>query len=201
MRSATRSIPRFRVGDWVRFLFGLRRVIVQIIEDRGLVGYPGRRLYGARLNRSPIHPRTTEVPEEDLEPAQEEILTPTPARERGITTGYWPRVEFDFRYLRNGKTHTWMAMPEFCRVVDSEEGSEATGPATDRWRRGAAGEEKVASVTIDQEFDPRLRDPRDRPELWWAMREEARKFADKLFKDKHPKAVIDRDHIDDEGRH
>jgi hypothetical protein len=193
MKSTTELAPQFRVGDWVMFPFGLRRVIVEIIEDRGPIGYRGRRLYGVRLNRSRTNPRTTEVPEEDLELPPKEILTPDAALERGISTEDWPRLEFDFRYIRNGKTNTWMAMPEFCRVLEGEDGSGVAGYATEWWKPRAAGKENAASVIIDQEYDPRLRDPRDQPGLWWAMREEARKFADKLFTAEYPKAVIKRD--------
>ena len=193
MKAATKSAPRFRVGDWVMIPFGLRRAIVEIIEDRGPIGYRGRRLYGVRLNRSRTNPETTEVPEEDLELPPQEILTPEAALERGITTGDWPRLEFDFRYIRTGETDMWKAMPEFCRVLEGDEGSRAFGYVDEWWKPRAARNGNVASVIVDQDFDPRLRDPRDQPELWWAMRERARKFADRLFQDKHRKAVIDRD--------
>ena len=201
MKSATKSAPRFRVGDWVMIPFGLQRVIVEIVEDRGPIGYKGRRLYGVRFNRSRTNSRTTEVPEEELELPPKEILTPEAALERGITTGDWPRLEFDFRYIRCGKADTWMAMPEFCRGLEGDDGSRAFGYVDEWWKPRAGRNENAASVIIDQEFDPRLQDPRDRPELWRAMREEARKFADKLFKEKHRKAVIERDRIDDEGQH
>lgn len=48
----TRSIP-LRVGDRVSFVFGGRRVRGTIIEDRGNIGYQGRRLYAVRLKRWP----------------------------------------------------------------------------------------------------------------------------------------------------
>ena len=38
MGSLTKSRPRFRTGDWVSFLYGTRRLLVQVIEDRGPIG-------------------------------------------------------------------------------------------------------------------------------------------------------------------
>jgi hypothetical protein len=68
----TRTKPRFRVGDWVSFTYGATPVVAQVIEDRGLLGYQQRRLYGLRMdldNLDEIEPTTIEMREEDLEPA------------------------------------------------------------------------------------------------------------------------------------
>src|SRR4051812_31105144 len=112
MKSATKSPPRFRVGDWVSYAFGDGRILGQIVEDRGLLAYRGRRLYGIRIDRSQPYPRTTETPEEELEPAPAEILDAEVARQKGFHTDNWPRLEFNFRYIRKDKTNTWTAMPE-----------------------------------------------------------------------------------------
>src|SRR6516164_7194355 len=61
--------PRFRVGDWVSFLYGAGRVWAQVVEDRGPLGVNRRRLYRIRLDWNPEEPITFEVPEDDLQPA------------------------------------------------------------------------------------------------------------------------------------
>ena len=45
MSKVKEPAPRFRVGDWVSLLYGLRKVRAQIIEDRGPLGVGGRRIY------------------------------------------------------------------------------------------------------------------------------------------------------------
>jgi len=38
----------FKVGDWVAFQLPFGEAIAQVVEDRGPIGYRGRRLYGLR---------------------------------------------------------------------------------------------------------------------------------------------------------
>jgi hypothetical protein len=179
MKSVTKSVPRwFRVGEWVSYAFGEGRILGQIVEDRGLLGYRGRRLHGVRMGWNQLDPRTTEVPEANLEPAPEEVLPAKVALQRGFFTEYWPRLEFEFRYIRKDKSNTWTAMPEFCHVLKGENGIGAKGYATVLWKPEAVGDENGANVSVLLEYDPRLRDPRDHPGLWRAMREEARRVAD-----------------------
>lgn len=69
MSAVRKSAPRFRVGDWVSLLYGPRRVLAQIIEDRGPLGVNRRRLYRIHLGQDADEPLAFEVPEEDLEAA------------------------------------------------------------------------------------------------------------------------------------
>jgi hypothetical protein len=193
MSSATKSAPRFRVGDWVMFPFGIRRVLAEVIEDRGPIGYRGRRLYGVRLDRSQPEPRTTEVPEENLESAPREILTPEAARERGISTEYWPRHEFAITYLREGNTHEWASCTKGGLVLEGVNARGPVGYSTARYGSESQDDENFAIITVLLEYDPRLRDPREAPLIWRTMAEQARTLADKWFKAQHPKAVIEPD--------
>jgi len=86
MSTATEAVPRFKVGDWVVFPFGIRRVRAEVTEGRGRIGHRGRRLYGGRIERSEPEPMTTEVPEEELEPAPREVLSSEAARKSGVST-------------------------------------------------------------------------------------------------------------------
>src|SRR5437879_1328503 len=69
MRTQRKPAPRFRVGDWVSFVYGRRRVWAQVIEDRGPLGVKRRRLYRVRLDQDSGEPITFEVPEDDVEAA------------------------------------------------------------------------------------------------------------------------------------
>ena len=62
--------PRFEVGDWVTFPFGVRKAVAQVIEQRGpLGGVEQRHLYRIRLERESMEPDLFEMPEDLLEPA------------------------------------------------------------------------------------------------------------------------------------
>lgn len=58
--------PRFRLGDWVTFQYGVRPVFAQIIEDRGPIGADGRRLYRIRLDQDLNEPVSFEMPEDEM---------------------------------------------------------------------------------------------------------------------------------------
>jgi hypothetical protein len=62
-----RKPGKFRVGDRVRILHGFRGMIGEVIEDRGPIGYGGRRLYTVLLRPDPWNELTTEYPEDSLE--------------------------------------------------------------------------------------------------------------------------------------
>ena len=62
--------PRFKVGDWVSFRYGVRQVSAQIIEDRGKIGINGRRLHRIRMCDESTEERSFEVPEVDLAPVE-----------------------------------------------------------------------------------------------------------------------------------
>lgn len=70
MAVATR-IPgrKFRVGDWASFRYGPRRVLVEVIEDRGRLGVGGRRLYRFALDREATETMFSEAPEDEMSPA------------------------------------------------------------------------------------------------------------------------------------
>jgi hypothetical protein len=84
MRTASTTAARFRVGDWVTFLYGPGNVFAQVIEDRGPLGVNRRRLYGVRLDRGAEEPDFIEIPEDDLEAASP------------------PNTEAVFRYFAQG---------------------------------------------------------------------------------------------------
>ncbi len=66
MSTARRRAAQYKVGDWVSFLYGTRKAVAQIIEDRGRLGVHGCRIYRVRLDQDHGEPTTFEVREEDL---------------------------------------------------------------------------------------------------------------------------------------
>jgi hypothetical protein len=50
MSSTKKQPPRFHIGDWVRFDYRPKKVSARIVEDRGLLGVHGRRLYRVQLD-------------------------------------------------------------------------------------------------------------------------------------------------------
>lgn len=69
MSTSRKQAPRFHVGDWVSLLYGTRRVLAQVIEDRGPLGVNRRRLYRIRVDQDQGEADTFEVREEQLEAA------------------------------------------------------------------------------------------------------------------------------------
>ena len=67
-RSKKPGKPTLGVGSRVSFVFGGRRVRGTIIEDRGNIGYKGRRLFTVRLKRWP-EDIVLELPAEELKAA------------------------------------------------------------------------------------------------------------------------------------
>jgi hypothetical protein len=61
--------PKFRLGDWVTFQYGLRPVFAQIIEDRGQLGANRRRLYRIRVDWELNESSDFEMPEDEMEKA------------------------------------------------------------------------------------------------------------------------------------
>jgi hypothetical protein len=67
--------PKFHVGDRVLVPFGAYTYVGTVVEDRGPLGVGGRRLYGVTYDRHMPELSYSEIPEEELEPADG-----TPAR-------------------------------------------------------------------------------------------------------------------------
>jgi hypothetical protein len=76
MKRPDQSKARFRVGDWVRFDYVTCRMTAQIIEDRGRIGYKGRRLSRLRMERDANDTIEFEMPEVEIEPADAPVSPP-----------------------------------------------------------------------------------------------------------------------------
>jgi hypothetical protein len=62
---------RYKVGDRVRILYGLRGVIGEVVEDRGKLGVGGERIYAVQIQMDPWNVETSEYPESELEGVSE----------------------------------------------------------------------------------------------------------------------------------
>ena len=58
---------KFRVGQPVRIKHGFRGMVGEVVEDRGPIGFRGRRLYAVKLRLDPWNESIVERPEESLE--------------------------------------------------------------------------------------------------------------------------------------
>lgn len=67
-RTPTTRPTRLKVGDRVRFSFGIRRLTGVIIEDRGLLAAGRRRLYGVRFRIDLGREAVIELPEDEVQP-------------------------------------------------------------------------------------------------------------------------------------
>lgn len=61
-----------KVGDRVRFKYGVGPVIATVIEDRGPIGYKGRQLIRVRFSLEEPFVTETEMPAEELEVVRDE---------------------------------------------------------------------------------------------------------------------------------
>jgi hypothetical protein len=91
MKALKDKPPQFQVGERVQFPFGGVKGIGEIVEDRGLVGIPGNRLYAISIPMDPDDSLLWIVPEEQLEPA------PPPIDQKALLTK--PRI---WEYLKLG---------------------------------------------------------------------------------------------------
>jgi hypothetical protein len=178
MRASRNLSRRFKVGDWVSFDSGLRRVTAQIVEDRGALGVHGRRLFRVR-------PKPSRDESLDFEIAEEELQTATEPEElkRGSTDAGAATIpgSFDVVYLQRGATRNWVATTRPTIGSSAVEAQGAFGPTIANWE-GESNEERIAVINVHVQARPGT-DPK-------SIIEDIRGSADEMFKKKHPKAVI-----------
>ena len=64
-----------KVGDKVRFVYGVGSVIGIVKEDRGPIGHKGRRLYRIQFSLEAPFVTETEMPSEEFEVVRDEVST------------------------------------------------------------------------------------------------------------------------------
>lgn len=124
MRRVKDPDARFRVGDWVAFLYGPRLVLGQVIEDRGLLGLKGRRLYGVRLEQPLAESSYIEIPEDELDATSEAERLAWQAR--GSIATHQTLTYFPGEEGTNGEPTTW----DHYLIVVKPDSSEGPGVAT-----------------------------------------------------------------------
>jgi len=178
MRASRKLSGRFRVGDWVSLDYGLRKITAQVVEDRGLLGVHGRRLYRVRPMPSRGESFDFELPEEELEAAAE----PDTARNDWPGAGAAPIPRsFDVIYIQRGAKRNWVATTRPTVGSGAVNARDAVGH-TNAKCEGESEEEGLAIVNVLVEARPGT-DAR-------SVIEDVRRSADEVFKKKHPKAVI-----------
>jgi hypothetical protein len=176
MRSLKKEPPRFFIGDWVKFAYGPKKVSARIVEDRGLLGVQGRRLYRVQLDDELGQPSTFEVPEDELETE----LTPV-------------RISYTVKYIRNDNTHIWRASTRRDRVLKGVKAKGAVGYTTAFHEGERADDRRYASVQVLLEVDPRFDEAASElsPSFARELAERASLMADEMFLSRHPRAKIE----------
>jgi len=194
MSSAKKQPPLFQIGDWVKFDYGPKKNFGKIVEDRGLLGIQGRRLYrvlvpvtvpGMALNDPPAgqipklldaQASAFEIPENELD------ATPPPVRQ-----------SYEVRYIRQGKTNIWRATTRKSDLLRGVKAEGAVGYST-AFREGEREDDQMfAAVTVLLEVDPRFGDSGFQvdPNVWREMAERAGALADEMFLSRHPRARVE----------
>jgi hypothetical protein len=193
MPTAKKRPPRFRVGDKVVFLYGPQKVTGEIVEDRGLLGEYGRRLYRVRINFGEGEDQGTfEIPEEDLE---------IPTRNLFEADSPGMRQEFDVTYRRVGNSNHWIASTRRGKLYKGVRAKGAISYTTPHWEGQHESEERLGRVAVLLECDQ---------PVWIAgtdvgleaspgIEVRARVLADQMFKSRHPEAIIEHESLEGEG--
>jgi hypothetical protein len=175
MNSARKQGPRFRIGDWVTFQYGPRRVSAKVVEDRGPLGVRGQRLYRVQLDEELGDESAFEMPENELDTAVSPI-----------------RQSFHVRYTRQGNTNRWVAATESGRLLRGVKAKGAVSYTGAAWEGEAVEDQWHATVGVLLEIDPKLSEGgvADDPVLRRKLAERAQQLADEMFASRHPRALI-----------
>jgi hypothetical protein len=71
MKTVKQKPGKYRVGEWVSFLFGPRLVLGQILADRDPLDVSSRRFYTVRLDLTATEPWISRMAEEELQKTTE----------------------------------------------------------------------------------------------------------------------------------
>jgi len=165
----------FRIGDWVTFLYGPKRVTAKVVEDRGLLGVHGQRLYRVQLDDEPGDSSAFEMPENELETAVAPV-----------------RQSYDVEYTRLGNSNMWSAITKKGRLLRGVKAKGAVGYSTAMWEGETADDQRHAIVAVLLEADTRPDESgvADDSHLRREFAQQAQKSADEMFLSRHPRAHI-----------
>ena len=168
MSSVKKEPPRFHIGDWVKFDYGPKKVSAMIVEDRGLLGIQGRRLYRVQLDKELGEASTFEVPENELE------TEPPPVR-----------LSYEVKYIRPDNTNVWHASTRKERVLKGVKAKGAVAYITT--------DQRHAAVQVLLEVDPHFDEAAfaAAPSFLREFADRARAIADEMFLSRHPRARVE----------
>jgi hypothetical protein len=176
MSSVKKEPPRFHIGDWVKFDYGPKKVSARIVEDRGLLGIQGCRLYRVQLDEELGEASTFEVPENELDTE----LPPV-------------RLSYEVKYIRPDNTNIWQASTRKARVLKGVKARGAVGYTTAQFEGERTDDQRYASVQVLLEVDPRF----DEAAIGTAsgvmneFADRAMDIADEMFRSRHPRARVE----------
>jgi hypothetical protein len=177
MSSVKKKPPRFHIGDWVKFDYGPKKVSAMIVEDRGLLGIQGRRLYRVQLDKELGEASTFEVPENELE------TEPPPVR-----------LSYEVKYISPDNTNVWHASTRKERVLKGVKAKGAVAYITTPFYEGErADDQRYAAVQVLLEVDPHFDEAAfaAAPSFMRESADRARAIADEMFLSRHPRARVE----------
>ena len=166
----------FHVGDWVKFDYGPKKVSAKGVEDRGLLGINGRRLYRVQLDDAMADASTFEVPENELETERPPV-----------------RVSYTVKYIRTDNTNVWHASTRKDRVLKGVKAKGAVGYTTASYEGETVDDQGYAAVQVLLEVDPHFDEGAfaTAPSLVREFADRARAMADEMFLSRHPRAIVE----------
>ncbi len=175
MNSTKTQGARFRIGDWVTFLYGPKRVSAKVVEDRGPLGVRGQRLYRVQLDDELGNASAFEMPENELETAEAPV-----------------RQSYEVEYTRVGNSNIWSAITKKGRLLRGVKAKGAVGYSTSNWEGESADDQRHAIVAVLLEAEPRTAEAgvADDPVHRRKFAQHAERFADEMFLSRHPRAHI-----------
>jgi hypothetical protein len=175
MSSTKKHPPLFRIGDWVSFDYGPKKVFAKVLEDRGPLGVRGRRLYRVQPDDQLGEASAFEMPEDEL-----------------VTASPPVRQSYEVRYHREGGTNAWRATTKVGEVYRGVKAKGAVGYSTAFWEGESKQGPSSATVSVLLEVDPQFGEPEPdiHPNVDRAMVDTARAMADEMFLSRHPRAQI-----------
>ena len=175
MSSTKKQPPRFHIGDWVRFDYGPKKVSARIVEDRGLLGVHGRRLYRVQLDDTLGQASTFEMPENELETEMPPL-----------------RLSYAVKYVRLGDGNDWDASTRRERLLRGVKAKGAVAYTTAFFEGEQSDDRRSAAVQVLLEVDPRFDEVvfNNSPPEQQKLATRAQTLADEMFLSRHPRAKI-----------
>jgi len=194
MSSANKKPPLFHVGDWVKFDYGPKKDFGRIVEDRGLLGIGGRRLYRVLVPVSDLGEALNDPPTEQIPKLLDAQASAFEIPENELETELPPvRISYEVKYVRLGAANVWHATTRKEHVWKGVKAKGAVGYTTAFYEGERADDQRYAAVQVLLEVDPHFDEAQFKasPSVMRDLADRARAMADEMFLSRHPRARVE----------